>query len=65
MSTKVIRNWDELPLTLTVRDASILLNCSEEHTRQLIKAGVIKAKKISKRCWVIPKSAMYELIEGS
>lgn len=64
MSKQIIKNWDSLPVLLSIQDVSNLLNCSEDQARTLARNGVIPAKKISRKKWVVPKDQMKEFIEG-
>lgn len=64
MSKQIIKNWDSLPVLLSMQDVSNLLNCSIDQARTLARNGVIPAKKLSPKKWVVPKDLMQELIEG-
>lgn len=55
------KSWDELPLLLSLPEASILTGLGSERLRQLCVAGEIPGFKIGKK-WRIEKSDLREWI---
>jgi excisionase family DNA binding protein len=53
----------ERPLTVTVKQAAALLNCSEDLIRASIKRRELPAVQFGRK-WLIPKSALHSLGRG-
>lgn len=61
--SKVIYDWDELPLLMTTGEVANLLHSTDDHIRSLAANGVIKGSKFSRR-WLINKHDLKEYLES-
>lgn len=57
------RNWDELPILLTMGQCAVLLNVSYECATKWAKSGKIPAKKISDK-WRVEKHQLKAMFES-
>lgn len=57
-----IRDWDELPILLTIDECAAVLSCTYESVRLLVKSGKIPGVKIGKG-WRVEKSALRKMFE--
>lgn len=56
------RDWDELPLLLTLEQCAVILNMSYEMTRRWARTGVLPAVKIEST-WRVSKDKLRDFFE--
>ena len=61
--SKVIYDWDELPLLMTTGEVANLLHSTDDHIRSLAANGVIKGSKFSRR-WLINKHDLKDYLKA-
>lgn len=53
-----VKNWQDLPLFLTLDEAGLVLGVSRSTVKRLAQKGELPAKKISPRCWRVDKEKL-------